>query len=167
SRGSLAALRLAAAFFAFKAWFATEDLYAQRDPSTYVATGQWLTHHSSLPVDAQDEVFQAATGAKLYGYSAGFGEDLGRDGYVAAQGDHLLPAYLAVVGWYGGERALIGMNALIGAAALLAMFGLVRRFAGDAFALAATAALGVSLPMVEFSRDAYTEPLALLLLFGG
>lgn len=167
SRWTVAALLLAAAFFAFNARFATQDLYAMRDPSTYIATGQWLTHHASLPVDTQDEVFHAATGAKLYGYSAGFGDDLLQTGQVAAQGNHLLPAFLAVVGWFGGESALIGTNALIGAAALLAMFGLVRRFAGDAFALAGTAALAVSLPMIEFSRDAYTEPLALLLLFGG
>ncbi len=167
SRWTVAALLLATAFFGFNARFATQDLYAMRDPSTYVATGQWLAHHPSLPVDTQDEVFRADTRAKLYGYSAGFGDDLYQQGHVAAQGNHLLPALLAVAGWYGGERALLGMNSLVGAAALLAMFGLVRRFAGDPFALASTAALAVSLPMIEFSRDAYTEPLALLLLFGG
>jgi hypothetical protein len=167
-RWTVAALLLAAGFFAVNAGYATEDLYAQRDPATYVATGQWLTAHSSLPIDVQDEVFRAPTGAKLYAYSAGFGEQPSDPAhYVAAQGNHLLPVYLAVVGWFGGERALIGANALIGAAALLALFGLARRFTGDGFALAATAALAVSLPMIEFSRDAYTEPLALLLLFGG
>jgi Dolichyl-phosphate-mannose-protein mannosyltransferase len=165
-RWTAAALLLAAAFFGFNAWFATEDLYAMRDPSTYVATGQWLAHHPALPVDTEDAVFRAPTQAKLYGYSAGFGDD-NRPGHVAAQGNHLLPALLAVVSRYGGEATMLRLNALVGAAALLAMFGLVRRFAGDPFALVATAALAVSLPMLEFSRDAYTEPLALLLLFGG
>src|SRR5262249_15295673 len=144
----------------------TEDLYAMRDPSTYVATGQWLAHHPALPVDTEDAVFRAPTQAKLYGYSAGFGDDY-RPGHVAAQGNHLLPALLAVVSRYGGEATMLRLNGLVGAVALLAMFGLVRRFAGDPFALAATAALAVSLPMLEFSRDAYTEPLSLLLLFGG
>jgi hypothetical protein len=171
SRWTVAALVLAAAFFVFNAAFAGQDLYAMRDPSTYVASGQWLTQHPSLPVDTQAEVFGAdvegSTDAQLFGYSAGFANDMSRGGYVDAQGNHLLPVFLAVVGWYGGEGALLGLNALFGAAALLAMFGLVRRFAGDAFALAGTAALAVSLPMLEFSRDAYTEPLALLLLFGG
>ncbi len=166
-RWTAAALLLAAAFFGFNAWFATEDLYAMRDPSTYVATGQWLAHHPALPVDTEDATFRVPTQAKLYGYSAGFGDDLFRPGHVAAQGNHLLPALLAVVSRYGGEATMLRLNALIGAVALLAMFGLVRRFAGDPFALAATAALAVSLPMLEFSRDAYTEPLALLLLFGG
>jgi hypothetical protein len=167
SRWTAAALLLAAAFFGFNAWFATEDLYAMRDPSTYVATGQWLAHHPALPVDTEDAVFRAPTQAKLYGYSAGFGDELTQPGHVAAQGNHLLPALLAVASRFGGEATMLRLNAMVGAAALLAMFGLVRRFAGDPFALAAAAALAVSLPMLEFSRDAYTEPLALLLLFGG
>jgi hypothetical protein len=162
-----AALALAALFAVLNAGYATQDLYAERDPSTYIATGQWLAHHQSLPVDTEDEVFRADPENKLFGYSAGFGDDLLQPGHVAAQGNHLLPALLAVVGWYAGEQRLLMLNCLLGAIALLAMFGLVRRLAGDGFALAATAALAVSLPMLEFSRDSYTEPLALLLLFGG
>src|SRR5262249_22335519 len=156
-------------FFGFNAWFATEDLYAMRDPGTSVATGQWLAHPPALPVDTEDATFRAATQAKLYGYSAGFGDDLFRPGHVAAQGNHLLPALLAVVSRYGGEATMLRLNALIGAAALLAMFGLVRRVAGGPVALGAAgaAALAGSRPMIESSRDAYPEPLALLLLFGG
>jgi Dolichyl-phosphate-mannose-protein mannosyltransferase len=164
---TVAALVLVGAFAAFNAAYATQDLYAERDPSTYIATGQWLAHHTALPVDTQDEVFRADVQSKLFGYSAGFGDDLLQHGHVAAQGNHLLPALLAVVSWYAGEERLLMLNCLLGAVALLAAFGLVRRLAGDGFALAATAALAVSLPMLEFSRDSYTEPLALLLLFGG
>ena len=164
---TLAAVLLAGGFVALNAPMATQDLYAERDPSTYIATGQWLAHHQSLPVNAEPEIFESGTATEVYKYSAGFGNDLFQDGYVAAQGNHLLPALLAVVGRSAGEPRLLMLNCLIGGLALLAMFGLVRRLAGDGFGLAAAAALAVSMPMLEFSRDSYTEPLALLLLFGG
>jgi dolichyl-phosphate-mannose-protein mannosyltransferase len=172
SRWTLAALLLAAAFAVLNAPLATQNLYAERDPSTYLATGQWLAHHGSLPVPVDSEVFEGPTSdggttSDVYGYSAGFGNDIFKIGYVAAQGNHLLPAMLAVVGWSAGERYMVMLNCLFGAIALLALFGLARRLAGDGFAFAATAALAVSMPMLEFSRDSYTEPLALLLLFGG
>jgi hypothetical protein len=165
---TLAALALAAAAFLVNARFASQDLYAVRDPGTYLLTGQWLAHHDGLPIDTQPEVFGSAPDAgPTRGTSAGFGVEQDRPGFVYAQGNHLLPVFLAVAGRLGGEAVLLKANALLGALALLAMFGLVRRFAGEPFGLLATAALAVSLPMVGFSRDAYTEPLALLLLFGG
>jgi hypothetical protein len=164
---TVAALLLAGGFAVLNAPLATQDLYAERDPSTYIATGQWLAHHRSLPVNTEPEIFHADTTSTVYGYSAGFGDDLFQSGYVAAQGNHLLPVLLAVVGWSAGEQRLLMLNCLLGGLALLAMFGLVRRLAGDGYAFAAAAALAVSMPMLEFSRDSYTEPLALLLLFGG
>lgn len=165
---TVAALVLAAAAFLVNARFANQDLYAVRDPATYLLTGQWLAHHQSLPIDTQPEVFGSIRGAGLtYGSSAGFGDAMARPGFVYAQGNHLLPVFLSLAGWLGGDAVLLKANALFGALALLAMFGLVRRFAGEPFALLATAALAVSMPMIAFSRDAYTEPLALLLLFGG
>ncbi|HSV66755.1 MAG TPA: glycosyltransferase family 39 protein [Mycobacteriales bacterium] len=165
---TVAALALAGLSLCVNARYASQDLYAARDPATYVLAGQWLTEHASLPVDTQPEVFGSSrTGGPTYGDSAGFRPDLFEPGTVYPQGNHLLPALLAVAGWLGGVGVLLKANALLGALALLALFGLARRLTGPPFALVATAALAVSMPMIAFSRDAYTEPLALLLLFGG
>jgi 4-amino-4-deoxy-L-arabinose transferase-like glycosyltransferase len=116
-----------------------------------------------VPTDG--DVFGTVPG--LQAESAGFRLDPHDSDRVYSQGNHLLPALLAVGGWVAGPEVLLRINALIGAMALLAVFGLARRFIGGPFALAAVAALGLSLPMLQFSRDNYTEPLTLLLLFGG
>ncbi|MBI3688741.1 MAG: hypothetical protein HY241_15650 [Actinobacteria bacterium] len=168
SRWLLATVALAGLAFVANARMANQDLYAVRDPGTYVLAGQWLAGHHSLPIDTQPGLFgPAADGGPIHGTSAGFAASLTDPGHVDAQGNHLLPALLAVAGWLGGTAVLLKANALVGAVALLGAFGLVRRVTGEPLAFAATAALAVSMPMIAFSRDAYTEPLALLLLLGG
>jgi len=74
---------------------------------------------------------------------------------------------LGLAGWLGGERALLEANLVIGAVGLLAVFALGRRIVRPAIALVPAVALGCSLPMLVFSRAAYTEPLALALAVGG
>ncbi|HEY9474153.1 MAG TPA: glycosyltransferase family 39 protein [Mycobacteriales bacterium] len=161
----VAALAVAITFFVFNGLYAAQNIYATRDPATYSLAGQWLVHHHSILIPAQSEVFGNTAGVTPN--SAGFRPDPSHPTDVYAQGNHLLPVLLGVGGWIAGPSGLFRVNCLIGALALLALFGLVRRFAGRAFALVAMVTLAVSMPMVAFSRDTYTEPLTLLLLFGG
>lgn len=159
------ALLLAAVFFLLNARWSAQNIYATRDPATYGLAGEWLAHHTSILIPSDSQVFGGTPGTTPD--SAGFRTDPLHPGHVYAQGNHLLPALLGMASWIGGPTALFRLNPLLGALALLAMFGLVRRLAGGAFALVAVAALAVSMPMLAFSRDTYTEPLSLLLLFGG
>lgn len=169
NRWLLATVAVAVLALIDNAWMASQNLYAVRDPSTYLLAGQWLSQHHSLPIPTQPEIFGqlGADPHVLRGNSNGFAFSLYVPGHVDAQGNHLLPALLAVAGWAGGLGWLLAANAFLGALALLAVFGLARRIVGDPMAFAVTTALAVSMPMVAFSRDGYTEPLALLLLAGG
>jgi hypothetical protein len=159
------ALVLAGGFFLANARYSAQNLYVTRDPGTYTVTAEWLTHSRGVLVPTGSDVFGTVPG--LDPESAGFRLDPHDSDRVYPQGNHLLPAVLALGGWVAGPEVLLRINALVGALALLAVFGLARRFIGGMFALAAVAALGLSMPMLQFSRDNYTEPLTLLLLFGG
>lgn len=159
------ALALVGGFFLFNAGYSAQNLYVTRDPGTYTVTGQWLTHSREALIPTGNDVFGTVPG--LTPESMGFRLDLHDLDKVYPQGNHLLPAVLAGGGWLGGPEVLLRVNPLIGALALLALFGLARRLTGSLFAFAAIAALGLSMPMLHFSRDNYTEPLTLLLLFGG
>jgi 4-amino-4-deoxy-L-arabinose transferase and related glycosyltransferases of PMT family len=162
---ALLALAVAIAFFVYNGLYAAQNIYATRDPATYALAGQWLVHHHGILIPTHAEVFGNVPGVSPE--SAGFRSDPLHPADVYAQGNHLLPVLLGVGGWIAGPAGLFRVNCLVGALALLALFGLTRRFAGRAFALVAMVTLAVSMPMVAFSRDTYTEPLTLLLLFGG
>ena len=87
---------------------------------------------------------------------------------VYAQGNHLLPVLLGLTGKYLGLKAMFAANTVFGGAALFVLFGLARRVCGSAaFALAATAALALSVPYVYAARDTFSEPLTMLFLIGG
>jgi Dolichyl-phosphate-mannose-protein mannosyltransferase len=159
-----AALAVAAAFAAVNSRFSAENLKVFRDPATYTLTGQWLERHDSLPIPVQPEVFGAGSGVSFY--TLGF-DPLSTPGFVHSQFSNLVPGLLAVGGWLGGDRLLLRVNILLGAGALLAVYGLARQFTGRFWALAAVAALAVSLPLLYFSRNPYSEPVTLLFLAGG
>ena len=154
---------VALAWLVLNARWSAQNVYATRDPATYGLTGQWLVHHPSLSIPTQPQVFGDVPG--LVTHSAGFGA--AGPVHVFAQGNHLLPVLLAVGGWLGGPTMLLKVNVLIGGAALLVFFGLARRIAGDGFGLVAMVTLAVSMPMLAFSRDTYTEPITLFFLVGG
>ncbi len=159
-----AALLAVLGFAVLNARYSAQNIDVFRDPAVYALTGQWLAHHASLPIPVHPEVFGSVTGLSFY--SAGF--DAGTiAGFVHPQFGNLLPGLLAVGGWLGGDHLLLKVNPLIGAAALLAFYGLVRQYTGRAWALVAVLALGVSLPQLSFSRNTYSEPVTMLFLVGG
>ncbi|HEX5493176.1 MAG TPA: hypothetical protein VFX70_01200 [Mycobacteriales bacterium] len=173
---TLAALVLSLAFLVGNAGHSAQRVNASTDAGVRALTGQWLVHHHSLAVPLRDEVFGDPGSDLTSGGAAvspgvlaspGFAPDPGRPDTVRPAGGHLLAALLGVIGWFAGPVGLFGGNAFIGALALLAVFGLMRRFAGRGLALLSTAALGVSAPVVAAGRDTGSGPLLVLLLAGG
>ena len=160
------ALALGAALFSLlgNAYLSSQDIVVVRDPSLYAATAQWLAEHSSLPIPTAREVFAGTPG--LIDASPGFHVHKG-GGSLDPQGSHLTQALIALVGAVLGQGALLKANAVLGALALLAFFGLARRFAGDSWALLVMVALGISMPVLNLSRAVFTEPLTLAMVVGG
>ena len=163
-RLDLAALLLVLAFGGFQGAMSGQDLDVVRDPGVYSVTAKWLTDHSDLSIDTELRRFGSEPG--LVGPSVGFGPTTELD-HVYAQGAHVLPAVLAVVGSVAGDGVMYRSNALVGAVGLLALYGLGRRLVGREVALAATALLACTLPLTAFTRDVYTEPYSQALLLGG
>jgi hypothetical protein len=143
--------------------FSAENLFAQRDSATYELTARWLVDHQSLPIHTQPDLFGSPLG--FDGTSAGFQHQT--DTTVFAQGNHLLPVLLAIVGSVFGATAMLKANVVLAGIALLAFFAIARRVVGGGFALVGLVAFAVSMPIVYVSRDTFTEPLALLFLMGG
>jgi Dolichyl-phosphate-mannose-protein mannosyltransferase len=162
-RYTLIAIGLALVWCIVNSFFSAENVFAHRDPATYNLSGRWLMDHSRLGIPTQPEIFGSPAGGS--GSSAGFG--LSGSTQLYAQGNHLLPALLAVAGWLFGTTALLKANVTFGALALLAFFGLARRVVDAPLALVAMVAFAVSMPLIFVSRDTYSEPLALLFLVGG
>ena len=161
---SVLALGLALASLAGNAYLSAQDIIVIRDPSMYAVTAQWLAEHSSLPIPSASGIFAGANG--LSDVPLGFQPHVGGQA-VDPQGNHLTQALTALVGAVAGQSALLKANAALGAVALLAFFGLARRFADGGWALVVTLALAVSLPMLHFSRAVFTEPLTLAMVVGG
>lgn len=141
-----------------------ERLFTDRDPATYTVTARWLVDNPTTSTDTRPELFGAPPGADVGLHSLGFEpEDDKGDPVSVPQGTHAVPALAALSGALAGDRALLAAGALVGAAALLALFGLARRLVPDWAAATVTAAAAVSLPMVAFSWTLFTEPLSLAL----
>ncbi len=160
----LTALTGAAVWASLNLPLSSQDIAVFRDPATYALTGEWLVHHHSVPILTHPEVFGGTPGLAFA--SNGFPALPGGGGAVQPQGAHLVQSLVASAGWLGGDSALLHANVVIGAAALLAVYGFARRLVNPWFALGAVAVLSATLPMAEFSRAVYTEPLAMVFAWG-
>lgn len=127
-----------------------ERLIVTRDPDVYTLTALWLVDHASPAIAVPD------------GSAGVLGFDL-TGGALRPQGNHLVPALSATVGWVAGTAGVLSAGLLWGAAGLLALFALGRRVVGPRWALLAPAALALSLPLLETSRALYSEPLSMAL----
>jgi dolichyl-phosphate-mannose-protein mannosyltransferase len=160
---SAGAVLFAAGWLAYNVRYAAQDVYITRDPATYTITARWLVDHGSVVIHAQPEVFGSpAHGEIASGSFAMIGPDT-----LNAQGNHLFPAVLGFAGSICGSGAVFTTNAVIGALALLVLFGLARRLLGGPAALVVMVGFGICMPFVYVSRDTYTEPLTMLFLVGG
>lgn len=152
--GALFAVAVAVVWFLLNQPYVSERIRVDRDPDVYTLAALWLFDHASPMIPVPD----------LSGSGPGFGLI---DGTLAPQGYHLVSGISAAVGWGFGEQAVFSGNLACGAAALLALYVLGRRLLGPLWALLPVLGLAGSLPMLEFSRALYSEPLAMTFTFLG
>ena len=150
------------AFIGINIKYSAQEIWVFRDPSTYALTGEWLAHHSSAFVHTQPEVFGSVKG--LTGGSLGFGQL--HPGLVQSQYPDAAPMLVAIGGWFS-DSLLLRVAPMIGGVALLGFYGLVRSIVTEWWALGAMALMAVSLPMINFSRAVYSEPVTMVFLLGG
>lgn len=161
--GALTALAFTAVWLVLNLPYAARFLIVSRDPGFLTLEGLWLTSHADpeLPMGSAEAVAD-----QLAGFTSETGAYYPMNGDLHAQGAKLLPGLLALGGWAAGDSGVLVGNLVVGAVALLAVYGLARRLVGPWWALVPLVALALSVPMLVFSRAAYTEPHNVALVFG-
>lgn len=162
--GALSALTLALGWIVLNLPYASRYLTVTRDPGFLTLEAIWLSKHPSpdIPMGSALAVQQSIPG--VFASTPAY---FPADGTLHAQGAKLVPGVLALGGWVGGDVGVLAGNLVIGALALLALYGLARRVVGPLWGLLPIVALAGSVPLAAFSRAAYTEPLTVALIFGG
>ena len=140
-----------------------EHVVVNRDPGVYLVAGGWLAAEGTLLVDAGTGPFGSADDVVLE--SAGTYDE---GGQLDFQFNHLFPVLLAGAHWIGGAGLMVAVPVALGVAGLLMTFALASRLTGRAWAgLLAVTALAGCLPVLNATRDTYSEALAWPLLVGG
>lgn len=141
----------------------SQHILTDSDPATYANASAWLVNHSTLQIYTANpfgDVQQIGPG------SPGFDNVFYDTGRVYAQGQHLSQVLMGLGGRLVGIENVLMLAPITGGLALLAVYSFARRLARPRWALVAIAVLGVSLPFIHFSREAFTEPLAMSFIFG-
>lgn len=150
--------------FAFNANNMSRHVAGDRDPGVYLLIGKWLAGHGSLVVPATS--LWTGTAARFSTASAGVYTM--PNGTLQFQFAHMVSVLLAEADNLGGDRLMFIVPALLGAIGLCAIYvvgcRLVRR---PWLVLAAVAGFALSLPELNVTRDAYSEPATQVLLWGG
>lgn len=146
----------------FNSVYTAQNIYVYRDPAIYNVTAQWLVNHNNLEIPGSN-VF--GTDPDILPDTASFGTLPSTGDRLYAQAPHLFATLLAMVGRIGGSSLMLHSNVVFGGLALLALFAVSRLFMRPRWALLVVSVLAVSLPMMYFSRDSYSEPLTLMLIF--
>ena len=130
----------------------------------YITTARHLVDEGDLllrgPIRARSV---GAPGVSPNG--AGFSPERG-DGTLEPQFPHLTAVVLALAGWVT-DAGLFLVTPIVAGVALLCLYAWATTVVGPRWAAAATAIAGLTMPFIVFARDAYSEPIAMLLLFGG
>ena len=141
-----------------------QTVYLYRDPGLYNTTAKWMMDNDNIAVPS---INPFGENNNLF-TSSNAGVNILKDepGRLFTHGMHMLPSFTATVGRIIHESAALKTNIAIGAIALLSFYGFTRLFAKPRWAFLSMIALSLSLPMLYFSRDMYTEPLLMLFFFG-
>jgi hypothetical protein len=137
-----------------------QHVLIDRDPGAYINTGRWLATHHSLAFRADPGPFHHVPGL-FFSSPAIYGH-----GRTHFQFSHLLGVLLAEARWLGGDYLMFALTPLLGAVSIVTFYAFATRMVRPVFALVATAALTVNVVQLHFSRDAYSEILQQLVLFG-
>jgi hypothetical protein len=164
SRWWVAAAVVAIAVSVWNGFHHAEHVVVERDPGVYLVTAKWLSNERGLYIDGPTGAFENEHDIRPAG--AGFYGRRGDDG-LDAQFAHLTPAVVGVAARIGGDIFLFVTNSIIGGIALVAVFAAAATLMPARWAFLAMAGLAACFPFIYFSRDLYSEPLAMLVLFGG
>lgn len=141
----------------------SQHVVADRDPGVYLTTAKHLVDNGDLLVPGPIGPFDGAPGVSPNG--AGFSNERS-DGTLEPQFPHLTSVLLAAAGWLGGSGLFL-LTPLIAGGALICLYAWATTLVGPRWALAPVVITGVSMPFMLFARDAYSEPIATVLIFGG
>lgn len=160
---AVAALLLAGVYLVFAGWSPSQNIVASRDPGVYLNTAQWLGVDGGLEGDAAPAAFDGVVGLRFDSAGA-YNMGAGR---LEFQFSHLSSVVMSIAEGLGGEQALFRMPAVAGAVGLLALYAVaVRVTRRPVIALLAPAILAVSMPLLYVSRNTYSEPFTLAMLWG-
>lgn len=148
----------------FNSFYTSQHLFTNRDPGVYAVTATWLTKQNNLELKSSDSFGEVAG---VESFSGGFSTDPRDDSQVAAQGAHLFSGLLGLGGRIVGNVHMFRLSVVFGGLALIAIYGFARQLMKPIWALVVVGAVALSLPLIYFSRDTYTEPLAATFTFGG
>jgi hypothetical protein len=160
---AIGAVAISAGYLVFAGSVPSQNVVATRDPGLYMNTARWISQEGTLAAEARVPAFSGISRLRFSGAGV---YDVG-DGRLEFQFNHLASVVLAVGHDLGGYRLLFRMPALASAAGLLALYAVtVRVTRRPVVSLLAPALLAVSLPVLYASRNTYSEPFAMALLWG-
>lgn len=142
--------------------FTSEHIFVNRDPGIYALGAIHLSNEDDLDISAHN-IFGGETTTS----SSAVGKSALDENELYFQGLHLLPALLGVGGKVVGAVDSLKLNVLFGVTALIALYLFASRMVRPYWALVAASIFAVSMPLLYFSRDTYTEPLAATFTFTG
>ncbi len=144
--------------------YAGENIGVDRDAAVYALAGHWLIDHAgvNVPTDGAASVASGIPEASTSGLAFGRTTTSLSPEFV-----HTISGIVAIAGWAGGTSALLAANVVVGGVALLALFSLARAIVGDWWGLVPPTALGLAMPMANFARSTYSEPLSLVMIATG
>jgi hypothetical protein len=159
----VATLVLAVGFGVLAVLTHSEYLFVRRDAGAYSQIGYWLARHGRIPIPGQAAAFGGPDPLLRFASAAFYADG----NSVVPQFMSGWPMVLAAGYWLHGWAGLLIMPGLVGCLAVLAIGGLAARLVGPRWAPLAVLVTAVCWPVLHFSQVTYSEPLALLLLFGG
>lgn len=144
--------------------FESEFLVANRDPGIYsnIAVSLATTGHSSIDVSQAVEFARGIRNA-----TANLGSFVYEsDNSVRLQGGDAVASLVGVGYWLHGLDGLTVANSVIGGISLISVYSFARRLLGPIWGTLPPIILGLSMPMVYFSRAPYTEVISLAIFLG-
>lgn len=152
------------AWLIFNSFYTSQNIYQYRDPAVYNITARWLMDNEDLNIPV-DKTLSDGTNEEFINQSSAFHVSSDDDSKLYAQGLHLLPVFASGVGRLTDESKALKTNVIFGAVALLALYSFIRIFVKPRYAFLGIVLFSFSLPFLYFSRDMYTEPLLVAMLF--
>ncbi len=147
--------------------YSSQNIFIYRDPAIYAVQGQHLINNNNFEIQGSN-VF--GNDKEIVSHAVSFlpikDQDKDPD-RLYMHGMQMLPVYLGIAGRLVGGSMMLHLNPLFGGLALLALYGFAVLFIKPKWALLSILLFGVTLPLIYFSRDNYTEPLTTIFVFSG